>query len=442
MANLTLTPLDTIPEFDEPLRKKLAAKFWITSAEEFHGVLRSSNQQYKSGRKALALALGLADTEMEVLASAVRAALPEDTPFDSSVEMEVGTGMLLEGIPELEESSFAAVVELPDLVEPLTKAKNTPAPQSQGNRNTCVAFTLAAAVQILSGDPTDLSEQFLYYLCKEKDGVPGDVGTRPDLAVQLLQEVGICTEATWPYQAEPNHSQPGGPTPPTPAYNEAKRRRITGFTQLPAKGNSGLTQIQAQLAAGKPVLIGMPIYEHWNGSTQGKLLGRVRAALPGERQLGGHAMCVVGYRSDPTAPGGGYFIVRNRWGTEWGKDNSDGAGYCHMPYELVMRQNVAAFAIDGVVVETVAIPAKKVGSRGSFSSPARLGSSAGGSDNLMAIYTDLLSVKEQVDGLTQRLQSILGVSVPVVDTIDAPEESTIADPAPAPIITPVPIALP
>ncbi|NNJ10155.1 C1 family peptidase [Chloroflexales bacterium ZM16-3] len=418
MTDRTLTPLDTIAGFDEPLRKKLADQFWITSAEEFHSVVRSSNQQYVSGRKALSVALGIDEAQVKALADTVRAALPSDTPFSIPADIEVGAGLLMDGVPEIEASSFATVVDLPESVEPLTKAKGIPDPQNQGKRNTCVAFSLASVVQILSSDPTDLSEQFLYYLCKQKDGIPGDVGTNPALAIQLLRDEGICTEPTWPYHPDPDSSQPGGPTPPPPAYDEAKRRRITGFTQLPAKGTAGVAQIQAQLAQGKPVMIGMPIYEHWTGSTQGTLLGRLRFPLPGERQSGGHAMCVVGYRTDDTAPGGGYFIVRNSWGTEWGKDNIDGPGYCHMPFLLVARQNLVAFVADGIVVEAKVTapvaPPKKVGSRGKFGS-ARLGSSGEGGDNLMAIYADLLAVKEQVDDLTLRLQSILGASAPAED---------------------------
>jgi C1A family cysteine protease len=40
----------------------------------------------------------------------------------------------------------------------------------------------------------------------------------------------------------------------------------------------------------------------------------------GEKLLGGHAMCVVGYNAEG-------FIVRNSWGDDW-LDN----GYCMFPY--------------------------------------------------------------------------------------------------------------
>ncbi|NTV63290.1 MAG: peptidase C1 [Oscillochloris sp.] len=455
MTGLSLTPLETLPVFDEALRTKLA-NYWITSVEEFHGVVRSANRKHGSGRKALAVTLGIDEARVALLADAARNALPMDTPFDLTVEMEFGSGLLFDESEAFDEGSFAAVtIDLPDHVDPLTSLKGIPGAQQQGRRNTCVAFTLAAMVQILSGDPTDLSEQFLYYLCKEQDGL-GDVGTDPNLALQLLQEKGICTETTWKYVPEPSATQPGGPTPPAIAYDEAKRRRITGFTRLPT-GSLGVTQIQAQLAQNKPVLIGMPIYEHWSSSTQGNLLGRLRAPLDGENLLGGHAMCVVGYRTDASAPGGGYFIVRNSWGSDWAKDNLDGPGYCHMPYLLVSKYNKVAYVVEGVTIAQAVQPtapaaiAKPVAAgkvQRNARPAARLGSAGVAGDNLMAIYADLLTLKDQVADLTERLQMILGVSPPIdvepeeveslVQPVEpaAPPANVVATPAPTPEIVP------
>ena len=439
MTDRTLTPLSTITGFDAALLAKLADPYWITTAEEFHSLIRFS------GRKAVAAALSLDEARVGLLATAVSAVLPQDTPFASPIDMEVGDGLIMDGVPGIDADSFAAVIELPDVVEPLTKAKGIPDPQNQGKRNTCVAFSLASIIQILSGDPTDLSEQFLYYLCKEKDGIKSDAGTKPDLAFQLLRDVGICTEITWPYHPEPDSTQPGGPQPPDPAYTEAKHHRITGFTQLPPKGMAGLNQIKSQLAQGKPVMIGMPIYGHWTGSTQGTLLGRLRFPLPSESPLGGHAMCVVGYRDDASAPGGGYFIVRNSWGTEWGKDNEDGPGYCHMPYKLVSQHNMVAFVADGVVTDTIAKPVVTPIAAPSIATSARLGSAAGGGDNLMAVYADLLALRDQVDGLASRLQSLLGIGPPALPDVVAPPvvatppAPVAPEPVPAPIVLePVP----
>ncbi|WP_422050661.1 hypothetical protein [Shimia sp.] len=44
---------------------------------------------------------------------------------------------------------------------------------------------------------------------------------------------------------------------------------------------------------------------------------RSDALADGQRQLG-HAICTVGRIDDTDAPGGGWFIFRNSWGTRFG----------------------------------------------------------------------------------------------------------------------------
>jgi hypothetical protein len=241
----------------------------------------------------------------------------------------------------------------------------------------------------------------LYWACKSKDGIAGDVGTNPALAMQIMQETGICTEAAWPYDETVRNDNPGHGPPPDKAVEEAKLRRITGAKQIPGKD---FRQIKASLAAGKGVLIGMPIWEFWTSAWQARGLGRLRRNLPGERKGGGHAMAVMGYRDDPTVPGGGYFVVRNSWGDSWAKENPDGAGYCHLPYKLIYEQCLVAFEIDGVVraagtstpVGGAATEGKLVLSKGKRRT---LGSSAEGHDDADSLYGDLRELQGRLGAL-------------------------------------------
>jgi C1A family cysteine protease len=73
-------------------------------------------------------------------------------------------------------------------------------------------------------------------------------------------------------------------------------------------------------------------------------VGDVRLPLPGEKKLGGHAMCMVGYVDDQQVPGGGYFIVRNSWGEAFGYDGEVTPGYCRIPYDYVRQYGMEAFA--------------------------------------------------------------------------------------------------
>lgn len=398
-----LTPLEQVTAIDAALRKKLEA-YWITSVEELASTARAGNATHGSGRRALALALGISEEALAPVLSAANALLPPDVSFSVPVGQEYGDGLFLDEYRDVDAASFSVPISLPPAVEPLFAL---PKPQNQGVRNSCVAFTLAAAYQILSKDATDLSEQFLYWAFKSKDGIPGDVGTDPIKAAQVLQTVGVCSEAAWPYQPAPSDSQnPGHGPPPPAAVDEAQARRIKGFQKLPG---TGVNAIKAALAQGKPVLIGLRIYEHWAGSWQGSTLGRLRAPLPGERQRGGHAMCVVGYRDDATAPGRGYFIVRNSWGPDWGKENLDGPGYCHVPYKLVSDQGLAAIAIDGVVAPPAPAPAPGGGATAAPGKRARARARLGGAEaSLEELYAEAKELHARMGDLVAGLAALLG----------------------------------
>ncbi len=380
-----LTALDTIAPFDEGIRSQLAT-YWITSAEEFVSTARSGNQQHGSGLVALSKALTIPQERVRELVMAAQTAMPAGTSFDVGVELHVGDGAIFEGMQAVPAPSFAVPITLPEKVEP---PPELPLPQQQGIRHTCVAFTLVAMYQHATGDTSDLSEQFLYWACKEYDGIPTIKGTLPDKAMAVLRDVGVCAETLWPYVAEQQASEGQGP-PPDAAVQDAQNRRITGFSGLTFKD---VRQIKAALAAGKAVLLGLPIHEHWLGSWQSRTLGKVRHPLPGENtNMGGHAMCAVGYRDDPSAPGGGYFIVRNSWGTTWGSDNLDGAGHAHIPYRVVFDHNLAAFVIDDVV-------------RPASTAPVGRSSTA---NDLQAIYAEAREIQQRINTLVEQLDNLIG----------------------------------
>lgn len=385
----TLTPLTAVAAIDEATRTALAA-YWITSVEELVATARSSNTGLGSGLAALAQALGRSEDEVRAMVMAALEVVPDASSFSVDVAMEpVGTGAIFDDLPEVDAAAFSPPVGLPGEVPPLA---TLPPPVSQGPRNTCVAFTIAAMVQTLSNDPTDLSEQFIYWISKDRDRIPGDVGTNPLVALRAVAELGVCREETWPYRPEPvDHTNPGHERPSEVAFREAKQRRIAGVEQLPARD---VNQIKAALAAGKPVLIGLMIGEHWTSSGQVRRIGRVRRALPGEQQLGGHAMCALGYRDDPAAPGGGYFIVRNSWGSDWANENPDGAGYCYVPYQLIYDEGLAALVATGVIIE-----------RPEAATPA-LG--AASSDTLASILAEAQELRARLDALIGRIAALAG----------------------------------
>ncbi|MGC8951839.1 C1 family peptidase [Chloroflexus sp.] len=384
-----LTPLTAVPTIDEVTRRVLA-DYWITSVEELVATARASNAGLGSGLAALAQVLGRSENDVRAMVMAVQEVAPDASSFSVDVAMEpVGTGAIFTDLPEVDATSFSPPVGLPAEVPPIA---TLPPPISQGPRNTCVAFTVAAMVQALSNDPTDLSEQFIYWISKARDGIPGDVGTNPLVALRAVAELGVCREETWPYRPEPvDHTNPGHERPSDRAFQEAKQRRISGVEQLPPRD---VNQIKAALAAGRPVLIGLMIGEHWTSSGQVRRIGRVRKALPGEQRLGGHAMCVLGYRDDPTAPGGGYFIVRNSWGSEWANENPDGPGYCHVPYQLIYEEGLAALIATSVIIEAATASTVTL--------------SASTTSELAAILAEAQAIRARLETLINRLQALVG----------------------------------
>jgi len=410
----TLTPLTVVPAIDETTRTTLAA-YWITSVEEFVATARSSNTGLGSGLAALAHVLGKSEDDVRAMVMAALEVVPDASSFSVDVAMEpVGTGAIFDDLPEVDATSFSPPVGLPPEVPPLF---TLPPPVSQGPRNTCVAFSIAAMVQILSKDPTDLSEQFIYWISKDRDRIPGDVGTNPFVAMRAVAELGVCREETWPYRPEPvDHQQPGHERPSDAAFREAKQRRLEAVELLPPRD---VNQIKAALAASRPVLIGLMIGEHWTNSGQVRRIGRVRRALPGEQRLGGHAMCALGYRDDPSAPGGGYFIVRNSWGSDWANENPDGPGHCYVPYQLIFEEGLAALIATGVIIERPATV------------PSALGTSP--ADDLASILAEMQALRSRLDALIERVQVLIGTSPSV--GAPAPMITTPAKPAePLPVV--------
>lgn len=343
-----LTPLTRVPGFSGALRARLD-DYWITTAEEFASTARLGNGRHGDGLTALGVALGLDLPRMQALYTACEQASPRAHEYAALTELDVGDGLLLDDLPTDKGLDFAPAVELP----PQALIPNLPPVRDQGRRNTCVAFTLATMLQILTGDHRRLSEQFLFWGAKQLDGRPAHAGgTVPSAAVAALDRYGVCMHDEWPYSPEPGSGSVGQGPPPAQALEAALARRATGG---PLESNRS-PAVRAALAEGRPVLLGLPVYPFWRDSGQARHAGRVRRPLDGEAVVGGHAVCAVGYRDDPAVPGGGFIIFRNSWGEAWGDESPDGAGTGYVPYAVVDRENRAAFALDAVPLDAPAAP--------------------------------------------------------------------------------------
>ncbi|MGV9868912.1 C1 family peptidase [Rhodococcus koreensis] len=273
--------------------------------------------------------------------------LPSDRAelLSRPAERDLGLGVLLPtdemlaeaGATVPEEAVEAAPVALPPAVNLIPYL---PAIRSQASRGTCVSFTLTALNEYVlrrRGVVRDLSEQHLYYEIKLIDGAASTCGTWQNRAVTALRTRGQCREPVWPYNPNPpcnNH----GPRPAA-ARPDGLNHRLTTVA-VPSRN---VAEYKTQLARQRPVTLSFPVYNSWYQSAETRRSGRITMRIGNEPVAGGHAVCLVGYQDTASSPGGGYFIVRNSWGTIWASQSPYGRGYGTIPYRYITNDAYEAY---------------------------------------------------------------------------------------------------
>jgi C1A family cysteine protease len=178
----------------------------------------------------------------------------------------------------------------------------------QGRRGTCVAFATTAAHEHRRGTghdgmPEDLSEETLYWGCKQLDGLPAP-GTSMSAADLALQRWGQPAETLWPYdEARDDRAVSYQPPPEAIKAESCYRAPLRSITP-------GLASIRAELDAGRPIIVGMQVWEQFRRATTEPLPAPARSEL----FPGGHAVVVVGHDPQQAA-----LLIRNSWGPRWGR---------------------------------------------------------------------------------------------------------------------------
>jgi hypothetical protein len=332
MAQKQGTPLSSIAGFPEAVRQRLA-ELWIVTAEELVGAAVIEN-----GPQGLADHAGVPLDQMVQIIEQAVAALPPGVSFAPGDIQPFGLGSLDEPDEAGEPDEAVSFAPLPGQVD--LRARMPPV-RNQQARGTCVAHACAAVREYMLGEKSvegDLSEQFLYWACKERDGYPGS-GTWIHIAMQALKETGVCVEAAWPYNPAPIPDNEGQGPPPAEAEELAKAHRIKGSLRLPTRG---IYTLRWRLSQGKPIAFAVPVFTYWFAAPA-RTTGDIRMPLTTDRREGGHAMCIVGYEDDPEVPGGGSFLVRNSWGTGWASQSAAEPGHCRIPYEYIRLYCSAAY---------------------------------------------------------------------------------------------------
>ena len=197
----------------------------------------------------------------------------------------------------------------------------------QGQLGSCTANAIAGAIEFdqqkQATQEFTPSRLFIYYNERAIEGtVDQDAGAQIRDGIKSVATIGAPPEDDWPYDISEFAQQP-----PQKAFDDAKLDLVTTYSRVPQI----LAQMQGCLASGYPFVFGFTVYNSFESDTVAQT-GMVPMPGSGESVLGGHAVVAVGYDDSNRT-----FTVRNSWGTGWGVN-----GYCFMPYEYLLTQNLAS----------------------------------------------------------------------------------------------------
>lgn len=207
-----------------------------------------------------------------------------------------------------------------------------PPPGNQGAQGSCVAWATAYALRsyqnhvrshesLVSGDGhIDSARVFSPAFVYNQINNGRDAGSLFSDALQLMQTRGVAPLQYMPYSPSDYTTMPS-----QTALSVASNYRIAFWKQVSVNDP---VELKSQLNAGYPVIIGAMIDEGFDQAGKGFVWDHIAG-----KQLGGHAMLVVGYDDQRNA-----FRVLNSWGTGWG-DN----GYYWLDYGFFPRVVSEAF---------------------------------------------------------------------------------------------------
>lgn len=184
----------------------------------------------------------------------------------------------------------------------------------QGRLPACTSHAVSSAVQYLQrglgADGPTPSRTFQYW--NERFGPVHNpaVGVSLRTGLKALNAYGICPAELWPYRAGLVDRNP-----PLLAYQQARYAGDVRYVRLPVQGGdpeAALLPVRRSLAAGRPVLFGLSVYDNLRRVPAS---GRVPRPRAGARLLFGHAALVVG-----SSPADGTFTCQNSWGRDWGAE--------------------------------------------------------------------------------------------------------------------------
>jgi C1A family cysteine protease len=158
-------------------------------------------------------------------------------------------------------------------------------------------------------------------------------GSWPGSAFEVMQERGIATFATAPYENLGNCDW----KPKSNWTSEAASYKIESYRVV---DHESVEAVKSYLQMGRPVQVSCVLGLNFGSKRGGEVMYTDDYSAPPEEH-GRHAMCCVGY--DDNKGANGAFLIVNSWGDWWG-DN----GYVWVDYDFFTSQlATSAYVIEG-----------------------------------------------------------------------------------------------
>jgi len=186
-----------------------------------------------------------------------------------------------------------------------------------------------------------------------------DSGSIISMAFDCMVNKGDVDIAEMPFDPSDYRTQPTAAQ-----YEAAKPYRIPadyGYLWIqwmfgPYNPPNPIDGAKAQLAGGKMLVVGIPVYNDWPdyGANPARAYYDYNETAS---FAGGHAVCVCGY-DDNANPGGadadhrGGFKIVNSWGPSW---NGSSHGFVYLSYDFVKRYAREAWSMNDITPDTPSI---------------------------------------------------------------------------------------
>lgn len=210
---------------------------------------------------------------------------------------------------------------------PASVRLNCPTIKNQGGEGSCVSWGVGYSARSISykyanggsynNSVNVFSPEYIYNQIKVGDCNSGSYITS---GLNLIKSQGVCTWNTMPYtdvdcDTYPNATQ----------QQEAANYKISRYARV----NVTINSIKDKLAAGKPVIVGGPVYYQFMKLRYNEVQTSTFWSF------GGHCYCCVGYDDSKNA-----FLVQNSWGTSWGTN-----GFGWISYDIIQKVWNEAYVI-------------------------------------------------------------------------------------------------